>query len=527
VRARVLLALALLLALSLSADGAAALPGPGDALLVEVRPPDPAGLIADGLDLWETSADRSLALVTAAQADALAAAGRDVRVVRTFPVGRRKAAAAAFGPGAYRGYAAVVAELRAVAAARPDLVTLRDLGPSWETARDLADRRIWAARVTGPGAVARPGVLYLGAYHAREVVAPELALRTLRLFVDSYGRDPLLTHLVDTRELWIVPIVNPDGYARVEAGAEWWRKNGNPTASCGPSPGTSSNVVHPGVDLNRNHSFAWNVGGGASSEPCGETYQGPSAASEPETQAIQRLLTGAPFTTLISWHSYGNLVLWPWGYRAEPAGADPVLDALGGRLIGLTGYRGGPGGAALYLTTGELTDWAWGARGVGAITIEVGAAGDGVDGNPFTPPFRNVERYWSENKPAALYMARIGDSLGRAFAPDTERVEVSLPFGRPSGSVVATFAAGRAAAAELFVDAPGVDGAGQPGTVASNGATATWSLATAGLSPGRHGVFVRARDAAGRWGPLAATSVLVGRQSLLLPLGPDRAAVAP
>jgi carboxypeptidase T len=523
------LAICLLFALSLSPNGAAAQPGPGDALLVEVRPPDAAALVAAGLDLWETSSQRSLALVTPAQADALAAAGREVRLVRAFPSTRRKAAAASFGPGGYRGYAAIVAELRAVAAAHPTLVTLQDLGPSWETAHNLADRRLWAARVTGPGSDPRPGVVYLAAYHAREVVTPELALRALHMFVDDYGRDPLLTHLVDTRQIWIVPIVNPDGYARVEAGAEWWRKNGNPTAGCGASPGTSANVVHPGVDLNRNHSFAWNAGGGASAEPCGETYQGPEAVSEPETAAIQRLLTNRPFTTLISWHSYGNLVLWPWGYQAETRGADPALDALGRRLARLTGYRGGPGGASLYLTSGELSDWAWGARGVGAVTIEVGAASDSLDGNPFTPPYRNLDRYWRENKPAALYMARIGDTLARAFAPDPERLEVDLPFGRPTGSVVATFAAGQAAAvaAELFLDRPGAEGAGQPGGLSPTAATATWSLAAAGLSPGRHAVFVRGRDAAGRWGPLAAASVLVGRQSLLLPVGPNRAPVAP
>jgi hypothetical protein len=409
------------------------------------------------------------------------------------------------------------------------VVSLRDLGPSWETAHGLADRHLWAARVTGPGGGARPAVLYLGAYHAREVVTPELALRALHLFVDDYGRDPLLTHLVDTRQIWIVPIVNPDGYARVEGGAEWWRKNGNPTGNCGANPGTSRNVVHPGVDLNRNHAFAWNAPGGASGDPCGETYQGPSPVSEPETDAVQRLVASAAFTTMISWHSYGNAVLWPWGYRADPQGADPVLDALGGRLSRLTGYRGGPGGAALYLTSGELNDWAWSAHGVGGVTIEVGGADDSPDGNPFAPPYRTVDRYWSENKPAALYLARIGDRLARAFAPDPERVEVALPFGRPTASAVATFAPGQAApaAAELFVDAPGAEGAGQPGVVSTNGATATWIVPVATLPAGRHAVFVRARDAAGRWGPLAATSVLIGRQSLLLPLGPDRGAAVP
>ena len=150
-------------------------------------------------------------------------------------------------------------------------------------------------------------------------------------------------------------------------------------------------------------------------------------------------------------------------------------------------------------------------------------------GNPFTPTYSDVDRYWAENKPAALYMARIGDRLSRALAPDPERVEVALGLGRPTASVVATFAAGQApaVAAELFVDAPGAEGAGQPGSVAAGGRSASWAPSAAGLPAGRHAIFVRGRDAAGRWGPLAAGSVLVGRQSLLLPLGPDRGAVAP
>src|SRR5262249_3960124 len=109
------------------------------------------------------------------------------------------------------------------------------------------------------------------------------------------------------------------------------------------------------------------------------------------------------------------------------------------------------------------------------------------------------------------------------------RVVVDLPFGRPVGSVVATFAPGQAAAvaAELFLDRPGAEGAGQPGGLSSTASSATWSLVATGLSPGRHAAFVRARDGARRRGPLAAASVLVGRWSLLPPLGPDRAPVAP
>jgi carboxypeptidase T len=387
-----------------------------------------------------------------------------------------------------------------------------------EIGRTREERPIRALRLSA-GPASKPAAVYLAAYHAREVATPELALRTARYFAEAYGRDPLATYLLDTRELWIVPLVNADGYTRVEAGAEWWRKNAAP-GSCGAEPGRPANPGHPGVDLNRNHAYAWDTPGGASANPCDETYRGPAALSEPETQAVQRLVESVAATALISWHSYGNLVLWPPTSRADSAAADPLLAALGGRLAARTGYTGGAGGATLYLTTGELTEWAWYARRVAAFTIEVGRYQDGLDGNPFTPPYRTVERYWHENQPAALYLARVADNPARAAAPDPTALTASLPFGAPTAAVTAALSAGqagRAAAAELFVGAPGAEGAGLAGQLDAGGTGATWSVAVASLPAGRHTLWARARAASGPWGPLAATTVLVGRQNLLFP----------
>jgi hypothetical protein len=519
-------ALLLIVLLSVALGGIPASAQGGDSLLVEIRPPDAAALSARGLDVWETSPDRTLALVSATEADALRAEGRAVTLVRSFPVDRRRAAGASFGTGSYKGYAAIVADLQSVATAHPDLVVLQDLGPSWETVHGLASRRLIAARVSNRARTGtKPAVLFLAAYHAREVAAPELALRTLHLFVDGYGRDPLLTYLVDTREIWIVPVVNPDGYARVEAGAEWWRKNADQTALCGASPGTNANNAHPGVDLNRNHPYAWNAGGGASTDPCGETYQGPSAASEPETQAIQQLIQTTTFAGLVSWHSYGNLVLWPWGYATNVGSADPLLDALGGRLATLTGYRGGPGATTLYVTTGELTDWAWAVRKLPGFTIEVGDPADSPDGNPFAPPYSVTDRYWTENRAAALYLVRVADDSNRAYAPDVGTPQVVTPPGGANAAVTTAVVAGpggAAIAAELFLDSPGAEGAGLVGALSSNGTRAAWALPLGGVAPGLHSVWVRARDAAGRWGPVQAASLVIGRATILVPLAPLR-----
>src|SRR5262249_52399751 len=142
-------------------------------------------------------------------------------------------------------------------------------------------------------------------------------------------------------------------------------------------------------------------------------------------------------------------------------------------------------------------------------------------GNPFAPPYGTVDRYWAENEPAALYLARVADNPGRASAPDVERLSARLPFGAPRASFDGSLdpgTAGPAAAAALFLDAPGGEGSGLPGQLQDGGARVTWSVAVTGLAPGRHTAWARARAATGPWGPLNATTVLVARQLLSLPL---------
>lgn len=503
----------------------------GGPVLVQIRPVQPGvpDLVQRGLDIWETSPDRALALVDDSELARLVADGYSVLIDYRFPANRRRAAASSFGPGGYPTYDQIVAEMHAVADRYPALVRLVDLGQSGETLRGDANRRVWAVRVTAPNGPPRPAVLYLAAYHAREVVTPELALQTLHMYADAYGRDPLVTELLDTLEVWIVPVVNPDGWVRVERGAEWWRKSTTPTSDCGIAPGTNANNKTPGVDLNRNHSFGWNGPEGASALPCSETYRGPAPASEAETRIIERLFDRAGFVLAISWHAYGNLVLWPWASRADNVGADPVLDTIGAQLMRLTGYRGGPGGSTLYLSSGELSDWAWVRHRVPVFTIEVGAASDSLDHNPFTPPHEAVLRYWTANQPAALYLARIAGDLRRADAPDIVSPTVVTSPGNDTIEVTGILTPvriGTAAGAELFVDRVGAEGTGLAGTLSADGTRATWRVSAAGLALGEHAFWVRARDGSGTWGPLAVTSTRINRTSIFLPSTTRRVAVS-
>lgn len=306
----------------------------------------------------------------------------------------------AFDP-AYHTYDTLLRDMRALAAAHPDICTLADLGPTWETTRGLANRRVWGLHIKQGDAAAKPGVAFVAAQHAREIVTPEIALAVARMLLDGYGSDAALTTLVEGRDIWIVPMVNPDGHARVVRGEDW-RKNTNANTLLGFA---GIEATGPGVDLNRNFPFHWGEEG-ASTKPDSPTYRGRSAGSEPETQALHRLLTSRKFTYLMAYHSYSNLIMWPWGYTDAPP-PDPRLPAIGKKLGALTGYVPKQS-KDLYLTSGGITDWAFGQLGTLAFTTEIGSWNDG-----FLPPYARVAQLWKENEPAARYLLQTAADPGR------------------------------------------------------------------------------------------------------------------
>ena len=153
-----------------------------------------------------------------------------------------------------------------------------------------------------------PEVLYTAAIHAREVITPETVLRFMDYLTDNYGTDPAVTDLVNSRELWFVPVVNPDGYYYNQViepdGGGMWRKNRR-------NNGDGSY----GIDLNRNYGYEWGYDDdGSSPVPSDATYRGTGPFSEPETQVMRDFISAHEFVFTLYFHSYSNLVLWPWGY---------------------------------------------------------------------------------------------------------------------------------------------------------------------------------------------------------------------
>jgi carboxypeptidase T len=383
-----------------------------------------ADLVREGYDISHGHSSRPVVVATPAEVEALRArgvvAGKTGNVYQ--PVAHQTDAS---GTTYYGGYHTTLGHQQhnaKVAAAHQNLVRLYNIGDSWRKTKGRGGHNIQALCITKPAAghcaLARTGrkpkfVLHTQ-IHARELATGELAYRWIDLLVTSYGKDPKITSLLNTREVWVVPMANPDGVDVVASSPSrprMQRKNVNDSA--GGCPATNA-----GVDLNRNSSFQWNPREGG---PCDETYPGTRARSEPETIAIQGLLdkifrdtkgdVGSParadttgvFVTL---HSFGNDILAPYGYTNTAAPNRAALVALGKKLSGFNGYPVSTGDAGVgYLAPGTTDDWLYGTRGVPSYTFEVGPDSGRCAG--FFPAYSCVDSiFWPRNKPAFLYAAR-------------------------------------------------------------------------------------------------------------------------
>jgi hypothetical protein len=293
-----------------------------------------------------------------------------------------------FGP--FHTYSETVAELDAVHAAYPQITAEKvSLGTSHE------GREIWAIKVSDNPELQEnePEVLFDALHHAREVITVEVVLNTLNHLCRNYGTDPDVTFLVDHRQIWFVPIVNPDGFVYNEtnwpAGGGMWRKNRSDNG------GGSY-----GVDPNRNYPYQWG-GVGSSGNPDSETYRGPSPASEPEVQALMGLIEAHQFVTHQSYHSYADLILIPWAYTSSHTEDDSLFRIIGNQMARDSGYDVGQAGELLYYCSGVTTDWAYGDTSekpkVLSFTTEVGGSG-------FWPSASELGPLVQENLYSDLYL---------------------------------------------------------------------------------------------------------------------------
>ena len=339
--------------------------------------------------------------------------------------------AAAYGTfyGGYHTIDAQLQHLRDVAAAYPTLATVVDYGDSWRKTQGLTTgydllaiciTKLAAGDCARSTSAPKPRSVVVSAIHSRELATAEISWNWIDYLTAGYGTDTTITNLLNTTEIWVIPVINPDGRKIVEGGGNspyYQRKNGNNSRGSCSNPPTASNQY--GVDLNRNSTFHWG-GVGSSTSVCTQTYRGVSAASEPETAALQGLFNSlfadnrgtaitdaAPATTtgtMMTYHSYAGLVLYPWGDNNSLAPNGAKLRTLALKMASYNGYTAGQGGNVLYQTTGTTDDDLYGRLGVAAFTTELGASGTSCDG--FMPPFSCVaSRFWPQERQSLIALA--------------------------------------------------------------------------------------------------------------------------
>lgn len=483
------------------------------------------------LDIWSVDHDYEYvtAFVTPAQYDWLLNAGYtvDVDTERTTRLTQTNSAEI---QACYRTVEETYTDMAKLASEQEMLAEWTDVGDSWDkvTPGDPAGYDLHVLRLTNESiAGPKPAFFLVGAVHAREMTTAELAARFAEMFVAGYGSDPDVTWLLDHTELHVMPIANPDGRKFAEEGL-YWRKNTDSPNAC--------EYPDYGVDLNRNSSFKWNGCAGStcsSSDPCSEVYRGTAPASEPETQAIEHYVASvfsdrrgagdsdaAPADTegvFISLHSFGQWVLFPWGWTPDPAPNDRGLETLGRKFGYFTRYEvcqsGEPG--CIYPTDGTTDDWAYGELGIASYTFELG-----------TWFFEECSYFEEQIAPSTMQALRYAFKAARRpyqtpAGPDTLDVTVA-PRTVVAGDTITLTAT--ADDTRYFSNGWGVEPSQTISSARYTLALPSWkAMTTTQMLPadgtfdavtetvrtiidtsdwpmGRHLIFVESQDAAGNWG---------------------------
>jgi hypothetical protein len=297
--------------------------------------------------------------------------------------------------GVWHTYAETLAEMNLLHTQYPNLISAPfSIGVTGE------GRSIWAIKLSDNVAVDEdePEVLIDGAHHAREIMPVEMSLYFPRYLCENYGTDPTATFLVDNREFWFIPIVNVDGFVYNETtnpnSGGMWRKNRR-------NNGDGSY----GVDINRNYPYMWGYDdSGSSPTPSSDTYRGPSAGSEPEVQAYMNFVKSRHFLTHDSLHSYGGMILFPWGYTLTHSPDDAALRAVATERATQNGYSIGQAGEILYAVNGGNFDWMYGEQ---TLKAKIFSFSTEFGGSGFWPDPSERDGLIAENMHSLIYLSQV------------------------------------------------------------------------------------------------------------------------
>ncbi|MGC5010301.1 M14 family zinc carboxypeptidase [Streptosporangium sp. DT93] len=340
-----------------------------------------------------------------------------------FPTGPEQRADFPSSDSGYHNYAEMTAAVNKIVADHPTIARKISYGTSYE-GRDLIAVKISDNVATDEN---EPEVLFTHHQHAREHLTVEMAIYLLNLFTDGYTTDSRVANLVNGREIWIMPDLNPDGgeYDIATGSYRSWRKNRQP----------NSGSSYVGTDMNRNWGYNWGCCGGSSGSASSDTYRGPAAESAPEVRAVanwvrSRVVGGTQqIKSHIDWHSYGELILWPYGYTSNDTGPGLTQDdrdahaTLGQNMASTNGYT--PQQASdLYVTDGSIDDWMWGVHKIFSYTFEMypTSASPG-----FYPPDEQIGPQTTRNREAVLRFMEYSDCVYRIIGKEAQYCGGSNP----------------------------------------------------------------------------------------------------
>ena len=282
-----------------------------------------------------------------------------------------------FGFGSMGGFYTlneVILEIDSMKMLYPNLITTKQ-----SIGNTVEGRPIYMVKISdNPDLTeSEPRVLYTALHHAREPQSMMQMIYFMYYLLENYGTDPEATYLVNNRELYFIPVVNPDGYEYNRTtnpnGGGFWRKN------------RRNNGSSYGVDLNRNYGpyEYWNApNGGSSTSPSSDTYRGTAPFSEPETAAIRDFIAGKGIKNTLNYHTYSNLLIYPYGALGHETPDSLIFREYAKDMTQFNGYVYGTDIQTVnYSTRGNSDDYMYdgdtGLNGdkIFAMTPEVGSTG--------------------------------------------------------------------------------------------------------------------------------------------------------
>jgi hypothetical protein len=287
--------------------------------------------------------------------------------------------------------------------------------------RSYEDRVVWMMKISDNPETQEddePEVLFVGAHHGNELIANQMAIRIIETFTDNYGHDPCITWMVDTHQIWVVPMLNPDG-TEYTLNVDSWRKNRSPNYISEVTPGPLDPQVYPtsyGTDLNRNYDLEWGDPGGSSVllQRSG-TYAGSAPFSELETRSMRDLVLAHNFSVYMDYHGGTELILYPWGHTPDPPPDKVLYERLGEKFTEMTGFDTVQG-YELYQTNGDAIDWIYSVSGAIAFTVELSYEN--------RPEERIVEKILDNQIKLPLYLTGISADMESGSQIEIAHIEI-------------------------------------------------------------------------------------------------------